>query len=227
MKLTKLLITSLALVTIGSFSLFAVDGDNGAVTSSANASSETTTVLDSATGNIGDNVKIIGNVADNPLVTSLYYNSTNITKDTDDPTYIYDTDWDVQTGFTTDTFGIAVEGSTGSETDSQLLVAISATPFFLSTSNDTVYAGKVTIAQTRGASTTATETGELNSLAKLTIKSDVLTPNTYYNGLYASTSGVGQKNGLVAGFTITAEPTSRVLPSGRYVSTVTLAYSMK
>ena len=229
MKLTKLIITSLALVTIGSLSLFAVDDDNGAVTSSANASSETTTVLDSATGNPGDNVKIIGSVAANPLVTSLYYNSTSITKDsTTEPTYIYDTDWDVQTGFTTDTFSVALEGSTGDETASKLEVAVTASPFYLSSDNS-VYAGNVTITKTLGASTqTAGVSSAPGSAASLTIDSAALASNTYYNGLYTSNPGLGQANGVVAGFTITANQLSdRTLPSGRYVSTVTLAYSIQ
>ena len=229
MKITKLLITSLALVTIGSFSLFAADDTNGTVVTSDEASTTTSTALDSTTGNTGDNVKIIGSVAANPLVTSLYYNSTSITKDsTTEPTYIYDADWNVQKGFTTDIFSVAVEGSTGDETASKLEVEVTASPFYLSSDNS-VYAGNVTISKTLGASTaTAGVSSAPGQDASLIIDSAALASNTYYNGLYTSTPGLGQANGVVAGFTITAnELSDRILPSGRYVSTVTLAYSIQ
>ena len=180
-------------------------------------------------GNTGDNVKIIGSVVSKPLVTSLYYNSINITNDAKtEQTYIYDADWDVQTGITTDTFSVALKGSTGNVAKSHLQVTVTATPFSLSSDSD-IYAGGVTITETKGSTTKSSDssTAQAGTDASLTIISEALASNSYYNGQYTSNPGLGEKNGVVAGFTITANKlTGRTLPSGLYVSTVTLAYSI-
>jgi len=229
MKITKLLITSLAFLTVGAVTLFAAE--NGAVVDESEASDTTsTTTLDSTTGNPNDNVKIIGSVESQPLVTSLYYNTTNITNDSaTEPTYIYDADWNVQSGFETDSFSVAIKGSTGQEADKQLNVEITASPFKLS-GNESVHAGNVTITKKFGATdgTASAISATPGENVTLPIDSATLSTNTYYDGLLTPNSVIGQESGKVASFTIKAEPLNdRALPSGRYVSTVTLAYSIQ
>ena len=92
-----------------------------------------------------------------------------------------------------------------------------------------IYAGGVTITKTIGTTTESSDssTAKAGSDASLTIFSEPLASNSYYNGKYISNPGLGEQKGIVAGFNITANKlTGRTLPSGYYFSTVTLAYSI-
>ena len=109
MKIAKRVLISLAILIIGGGEIFATNGTTDSTsTEKTSNSSQTNGIEVSQTyskmsrksdlaknyGNTGDNVKIIGSVVSKPLVTSLYYNSINITNDAKtEQTYIYDADW--------------------------------------------------------------------------------------------------------------------------------------
>jgi len=196
----------------------------------------TTTRLSDDTGVSSDAVKILSDLAPIPLKTYLYYEDTDITSNTTDNSdiqYIYSEDWNAQAGFTTGYFKVYVSGSPGTD-QPQFQVAITATPFYLQNSTS-VYGGRVSI-------TDIIADDDEGNGAILGADDDNQTPAEGDNATYTYTSSifasgyvftVGQTqakyhiyNGRIMSFKIKTAQLERKLPSGRYISTVTLAYSL-
>jgi len=195
-----------------------------------------TTSLSTDTGVSNDAVKIMSDVAPIPLTTYLYYEDTDITSNTTDGSdskYIYDDSWNTQDGFTTGSFKVYVTGAPGNDRP-QFKVAITATPFYLQNSS-TVYGGKVSITKIKA------DDDESNG-AILGAADDNPSPAEGENATYTYTSStfipgyvftIGETqanyhiyNGRIMSFKINTAPLDRLLPSGRYISTVTLAYTL-
>jgi hypothetical protein len=193
--------------------------------------------LDTATGNGGDKLRLVSEVPAVPLVTALYYEGQDVTTaDTATDTnakVLFDKDWNVQTGFTTGTFAVAVSGSTA-DAEQTISVDITATPFYLNGVTSSVYGGTVSITVSGATNGSGTYAADSDGADATTVSDDTsqvsfgLAKNTYYDGYAGTSDTIGHANGIITDFTIvSALPSdSRTLPSGRYVSTVTLAYSI-
>lgn len=232
--------TSAAILTLGSAVMFAADTT---ITSSNDiATYSQTTSLASGNANAGDSVKIASDVDAEPFVTSLYYGSSPVTQTTDQDgtiNYIYDADWNAEESFTTADFTVVVTGSAGNQGDTAINIAnqinmtITATPF-IQTDGSNVKAGQIEIINVGGnggtvdsdanaAPTTITD-------ATITAHSDALRSGFYYEGYAATHSNTpdattGKIDGNIFRFKIKNVGGNDTLPSGRYVSTVTLSYS--
>jgi len=144
---------------------------------------------------------------------------------------LYDADWSLADGFTTNTFAVGLQGTT-SESET-LDVIIAATPFAIVDSSDAalVTAGPITVNFEKGSQVT-TGNGAQTATAYDTptqykIHSNPLAINTYYDPSLDSNaaSDNGVATGKVVEFTLTTLGKTQ-LPAGRYQSTVTLTYSM-
>jgi len=196
------------------------------------SSVKTQTTLAPLTGNSDDVVNILADIPQEDLTTSLYYNENEITNDE----FLYDADWNLTSGFTTNTFAVGVKGSTG--VSEVLHVIVGATPFAIVDTTDdsaiatagamTVNVGTKGTAPTDNGLKTSTVYGRSTATA-YRIKSDPLTADVYYDPSLAITVidvREGVTTGKVVSFTLTTEGKDQ-LPSGRYQSTVTLMYSLE
>jgi len=213
MKRIQLLSSTITLLLLGSFNLFAI----------------------TASSHDLNNINIKSKIDAIPLITSLYYNETDITSsDIDNGQSITQSDWNVKDGFTTEDFTVSIAGTVIPQDNAKKIqVTISASPFYLKDSEETVYAGKVKIIHNStnlgtvetNASDSATAPSE-NEMASITIVSDKLEHKKVYTG-YTDTSASSQTtDGKVVSFSIGTEGTDRNLPTGQYVSNVTMFYSV-
>ncbi|MCH3916993.1 MAG: hypothetical protein LKE40_05955 [Spirochaetia bacterium] len=200
--------------------------------------------LATTTGNETDTLMLVSEVPVEPIVTALYYEGTDVTTTTK-AKVLFDKDWNVEDGFKTGTFAVAVSGSTANSKQ-KVYVGITASPFYLN-SGSTVYGGAVSIivssaSQGKGKYSASSEDSNASTFSAGSTKTEDsnvffnLAKNTYYDGYngvdYDATANnggiVGHMNGTVVTFAIKAAvpDNKRKLPSGRYISTVTLAYAV-
>jgi len=243
MVLKKRLLASLALTFVCFSIVFAADatpvdtaGENNTYVGAEgdtdiSSSVKTSTTLATSTGNTDDIVNLLADIPQEDLTTSLYYNENIVTSDEG----LYDADWNLTSGFTTNTFVVGVKGSTG--VSGVLNVVVGATPFAIVDSRNeaiatagamTVNAGLKGTASTVNGLQTATVYGK-NTATAYRIKSDPIVADVYYDPSLAITVidvREGVTTGKVVSFTLTTEGKDE-LPSGRYQSTVTLLYSLE
>jgi hypothetical protein len=139
----------------------------------------------------------------------------------------------LETGFTTNTFAVGLQGTTSqSET---LDVTVAATPFAILDNNTNaalVTAGKMSVNLVKGVAVTtgngAQSATVYTSPTQYKIQSDSLAVNTYYDPAKASnyTSVNGVATGKVVEFTLSTLGKDQ-LPAGRYQSTITLTYELQ
>ncbi|MCH3916994.1 MAG: hypothetical protein LKE40_05960 [Spirochaetia bacterium] len=201
------------------------------------------TSLASAPENSYDAVNLVGEVATVDLTTSLYYEGVDVTDSavtsatTSDASTtvstktLYSSSWNVQSGFDTGVFTIAVTGSTGYVSQS-LSIEISTEPFALLDNNgdqsDSVHGGAVAVYENESVSAWDKKVGE-SSVYESGIAE--LATNTYFDGYsdatVSSSTESGHASGNVDSFFFRISPASTTLPTGRYESRVVISYAIQ
>ena len=187
-----------------------VDDNGDTVSFPSNATTAGLASDADVTGNSGDSIKLLSDVPETAIITSLWYNETDVT----DAEALYDADWDLTNGFETNTFTVGVDGTLN--TDSVLNVKISVTPFILTKDGKEIASsGAVTVTDVNGSESYNTDDGVDTKLLG----------NVYYdpNETYSDNNNV---SGKILTFDLTVAKAETTLPAGRYKSTVTLEYSM-
>ena len=187
-----------------------VDDNGDTVSFPSNAATADLASDEEVAGNSDDSLVLLTDVDETALITSLWYNDSDVT----DAEALYDADWDLINGFETNTFTVGVDGSLS--TASVFNVKISVTPFILTKEgNEIASSGAVTVTDVNGTGTYNTDDGVDTSLLG----------NVYYDPLESYTTN-NNVSGKIVTFTLTTAEAETTLPAGRYKSTVTLEYSM-